>query len=62
MATGRNPDEHPIRIIRWTAARRQLLFNDGIDSLAQPHFVVEGMLMTPSTGYRYPSTIRGCAP
>ena len=31
------------RINRWTAARRQLLFSDRmIDSLVQPHFVVEG--------------------
>ena len=31
------------RINRWTAARRQLLFSDGmLDSLVQPHFVVEG--------------------
>ena len=31
------------RINRWTAARRQLLFSDGmLDSLVQPHFVVDG--------------------
>ncbi len=31
------------RINRWTAARRRLLFSDAmLDSLVQPHFVVEG--------------------